>query len=236
MRIPRAARVVLAVAGLLLTAGSGPAAEPDLAALVAAYLKSGSEQAPGVVTARAYVEATRPAAAPAPWPDVSVVLLPYSGQLEAELDAVKAGLRDSVDAYTRAVARVESTRVDYERALVAAGGGALVRNERTDAQGAVRLADVPAGDWLLLAWRESGHTGKRFKLRDQDAKRYPQIPTNVTYSIVTYWRSRIAVRPAQTVEVTMSDRNAWMTAARQESGNPVPSRPPATQPGLPERR
>jgi hypothetical protein len=95
---------------------------------------------------------------------------------------------------------------------------------------------VPAGDWLLLAWRESGHTGKRFKLRDQDAKRYPQIPTNVTYSIVTYWRSRIAVRPAQTVEVTMSDRNAWMTAARQESGSPVPSRPPATQPGLPERR
>lgn len=236
MRIPRAARVVLAVAGLLLSAGSGPAAEPDLAALVAAYLKSGGEQAPGVVTARAYVEATRPAAAPAPRPDVSVVLLPYSGQLEAELDAVKAGLRDSVDAYTRAVARVESTRVDYERALVAAGGGALVRSERTDAQGAVRLADVPAGDWLLLAWRESGHTGKRFKLRDQDAKRYPQIPTNVTYSIVTYWRSRIAVRPAQTVEVTMSDRNAWMTAARQESGNQAPSRPPATQPGLPERR
>ena len=236
MRIPRAARVVLAVAGLLLTAGSGPAAEPDLAALVAAYLKSGGEQAPGVVTARAYVEATRPTAAPAPQPDVSVVLLPYSGQLETELDAVKAGLRDSVDAYTRAVARVESTRVDYERALVAAGGGALVRSERTDAQGGVRLADVPAGDWLLLAWRESGHTGKRFKLRDQDAKRYPQVPTNVTYSIVTYWRSRIAVRPAQTVEVTMSDRNAWMTAARQESGSPVPSRPPATQPGLPEHR
>jgi len=236
MRIPRAARVVLAVAGLLLTAGSGPAAEPDLAALVAAYLKSGGEQAPGVVTARAYVEATRPTAAPAPQPDVSVVLLPYSGQLEAELDAVKAGLRDSVGAYTRAVARVESTRVDYERALVAAGGGALVRSERTDAQGGVRLADVPPGDWLLLAWRESGHTGKRFKLRDQDAKRYPQVPTNVTYSIVTYWRSRIAVRPAQTVEVTMSDRNAWMTAPRQESGNPTPSRPPATQPGLPERR
>lgn len=236
MTVGRGGRVAAIVAGLLLSAGPGLAVDADLAALVAAYLKTDGEQARGVVAARAYAEPTRPTAAPAPQPDVSVVLLPYSAPLEAELDAVKAGLRDSVDAYARAVGRVESARVDYARALVAAGGGALVRNAVTDAQGGVRLGDVPAGDWLLLAWREGGHTAKRFKLRDEDAKRYPQIPTNVTYSIVTYWRSRITVRPAQTVEVAMTDRNAWMTAARQESGNPVPGRPPSKEPGLLERR
>ena len=101
------------------------------------------------------------------------MLLPYSAALEAELDAVKAGLRDSVDAYARAVTRIETARVDYERALLAAGGGALVRSEITDAQGGARVGDVPAGEWLVLAWREGGHTAKRFKLRDQDAKRYP---------------------------------------------------------------
>ena len=224
----RAGLVTLALAGLLLSPGRGPAAEGDLADLVGAYLKTGAEQAPGAVAARAYVEPTRPTAAPAPQPDVSVVLLPYSAAFEAELDAVKAGLRDSVDAYARAVTRIETIRVDYERALLAAGGGALVRTEITDGQGGARVGDVPAGEWLVLAWREGGHTAKRFKLREQDAKRYPDVPTNVTYSLVTYWRMRVAVKPAETVEIAMSDRNTWMTAARQEAGSPVPPRPPTS--------
>ena len=182
---------LIALGLLLLSPVAGPAADGDLADLVRAYLKTGAEQAPGAVAARAYVEATRPTAGPAPQPDVSVVLVPYSAALEAELDAVKAGLRDSVDAYARAVTRIETARVDYERALLAAGGGAPVRSEITDAQGGAQVGDVPAGEWLILAWREGGHTAKRFKLRDQDAKRYPHVPSNVTYSVVTYWRMRV---------------------------------------------
>ena len=223
----RAGLVALALAGLRLCSGPGSAADVDLTDLVGAYLKAGAEQAPGVVAARAYVEPARPTATPAPQPDVSVVLLPYSAAFEAELDAVKAGLRDSVDGYARGATRIEATRVNYERALLAAGGGALVRSEITDAQGGARVGDVPAGEWLVLAWREGGHMAKRFKLRDQDAKRYPHVPSRVTYSIVTYWRVRVAVRPAETVEIAMSDRNAWMTAGRQETGSPVLPRPPA---------
>ncbi len=223
----RAGLVALALAGLLLSPGSGPAADVDLTDLVGGYLKAGADQAPGGVAARAYVEPTRPTAAPAPQPDVSVVLLPYSPALEAELDAVKAELRDSVDSYGKAVTRIETARVDYERALVGAGGGGLVRSAVTDAQGAARVGEVPVGEWLVLAWREGGHLAKRFRLRDQDARRYPHIPSNVTYSVVTYWRMRVAVRPAETVEVAMSDRNVWMTAARQEAGSPAPARPPA---------
>ena len=223
---PRGGLATLALAGLLLSPGPGPAADGDLTDLVGAYLKTGSEQAPGVVAARAYAEPTRPNAAETPQPEVSVVLLPYSAALEAELDAVKAGLRDSADAYIRAVARIETARVDYERALVAAGGGTLVRSEITDARGAARVGNVPAGEWLVLAWREGGHTAKRFKLRDQDAKRYQNVPSNVTYSLVTYWRMRVAVKPAETVEIAMSDRNSWMTGARHEAGSPVPPRQP----------
>lgn len=224
----RAGLVALVLAGLLLSPGLGPAAAADLTDLVGAYLKTGAGQALGVVAARAYVEPTRPTAPPTPQPDVSVTLLPYSAALEAELDAVKAGLRDSADAYVQAVSRIETARVDYERALLAAGGGALVRSQVTDAQGGVRLGDVPAGEWLVLAWREAGHTAKRFKLREQDAKRYPHVPSNVTYSVVTYWRIRVAVRPDETVEIAMNDRNTWMTGARQEAGSPVAPRPPTT--------
>jgi hypothetical protein len=232
----RACLVTLALAGLLLSPGPGPAAAGDLADLVRAYLRTGAEQAPGAVAARAYVEPTRPTAAPAPQPDVSVVLLPYSAALEAELDAVKAGLRDSVGAYARAVTRIETARVDYERALLAAGGGSLVRSEITDAQGGARIGDVPAGEWLVLAWREGGHTAKRFRLSDQDAKHFPHVPSNVTYSLVTYWRMRVAVKPAETAEIVMSDRNTWMTGARQEAGPPVPARPPAGGRAPQERR
>lgn len=236
MTVTRAGPIVLIVAGLLLTAGSGPAGATDLTDVVAAYLESRAGQPPGALAARAYVEPTRPTATPAPQPDVSIVLLPYSPTLEAELDAVKAGQRDSLDAYAGAVTRIETARVDYERALLEAGGGSLVRSGITDVRGTARLGDVPAGEWLLLAWREGGHTAKRFKLRDQDAKRYPNVSTNVTYSVVTYWRVRVAVRPSETAEIAMSDRNVWMTGVRQEHGNPVRPDPPATDAGPQNRR
>jgi hypothetical protein len=235
----RTVRAALILAGLLLV-GPGSAAEVDLTDLVSAYLKTGGAQAPGVVAARAFVEPRRPTAAASAQADVSLVLLPYSERLEAELDAVKTGLRDSVDSYVRAVTLIETARVDYERALVDAGGAALVRTGVTDAQGQVRLGDLPPGEWLLLAWREGGHVSKRHKLREADARRYPNVPPTVTYSMVTYWRSRIVVRPAATVEVAMTDRNAWMTAPRHETGPPARSRPskagtppPATAPATP---
>lgn len=224
MTAVRAGRASLAVAGLLLVTGSGLAGEGDLAGLVDGYLKARDARAVGTLTARAYAEPTRPGAEPAPQPSVSVVLLPYSAAFEAELDAAKAGLRDSLDGYVRAVARIEEARVAYERALLAAGGGELVRSEITDAEGSARLGDIPAGEWLLLAWQEGGHMSKRFRLREQDVKLYPNVPTNVTYSIVTYWRARVAVRQGETAEIMVTDRNVWMTAARQEGGTPVPPR------------
>jgi hypothetical protein len=220
----KVALAALAAAGLLLLTGSGLAGEGDLAGLVEGYLRARDARALGTLSTRAHAEPTRPGAQPAPQPSVSVVLLPYSAALEAELDAVKAGLRDSLDGYVQAVARIEEARVDYERALLAAGGGELVRGEVTDAQGSARLGDIPAGEWFLLAWQEGGHMSKRFRLREQDAKRYPNVPTNVTYSIVTYWRARVVVRQGETVEIAMTDRNAWMTAARHEGGSPVPPR------------
>ncbi|HUM15238.1 MAG TPA: hypothetical protein VL086_06085 [Candidatus Nitrosotalea sp.] len=223
-------RAALIVAAGVAVAGPGMAAETDLANLVEPYLKARGGEALGVVTARAYVEPTRVGAAPTPQPPVSMVLLPYSAEFEAELDAVKAGLRNSVDTFTQAVGRIESARVEYERALVTVGAGELVRSEATDAQGLVELTGLPAGDWLLLAWREGAHLSKHYKIRDQDAKRYPDLPTTVTYSMVTYWRARVTVRRGETAEVSMSDRSVWMTAPRQEGGSSKPPRPPSSTP------
>lgn len=228
MKIPRPLPALPIVAGLLLLGRVGLAADQDVGALVGTLFKARDDRALGAVTARAYAEPSRPGAGPAPQPSVLIHLVPYSAAFEAELDAVKTGLRVSMDGYTRAVSRIEESRVDYERALVAAGGGALVRSEVTDAEGAVRLADIPAGDWLMLAWREAGHLTKRFKSSEQDLKRYPNVPTTTTYSMVTYWRVRVTVSPGETAEVAMNDRNVWMTAPRQEGGASTPPRAPAT--------
>lgn len=223
---PRLGRALMLAGSLLLLADPGRAADESVAGLVAPYLKAQSDRALGTVAVKAYAEPTRPNASPAPQPSVSVVVVPYSPVVEAELDAAKAALRDSLDGYVQAVTKIEGARVDYERALVAAGAGELVRTQQTDAQGAVQLGELPAGDWLVLAWREGGHLSKRYKLRETEASRFPNVPTDVTYSVVTFWRARIAVRAGETAEVTMTDRSVWLTAARQEGGTPVTPRRP----------
>ena len=220
----RARRVgtALAVAGLLLGGALGRAAEKSLAELVAPYLKAREEKSLGTVTASALADAPRPTGAPIPQPSVTVTVLPFRAGFQSELDAAKAGLRDSVDAYVQTVSRIETARVDYERALLEAGAGELVRTGLTDAQGSVRLADLPEGDWLVLAWREGGHLTKKFRLRGNETSKFPNVPTSVTYSVVTFWRTRIAVRPGETTEITLGDRNVWLSAARQEGGTPLP--------------
>ena len=214
-------RTTIIVVGLLLVAVPGLAADEPVAGLVAPYLKARSDGTLGAVAAKAFAEPTRPNAGPAPQPSVSITLLPYSAALEAELDSVKSGLRDSLDGYLQAVARIETARVDYERALLGAGAGELVRTQMTDGQGMAQLGELPVGDWLVLAWREGGHLSKRFRLRDTEASKYPNISSNVTYSTVTLWRTRI----------TVTDRNVWLTAARQEGGTPIVPQRPQGSPG-----
>lgn len=222
---PARGHLLRLLALVLWLAGPGAADDKGIAELVAPYLRAREQRALGEVTGRAYAESRRPAEAPTPYSSVSVRLLPYSADFAGSLDEIKARLRDSLDAYTRAVARIESARVDYERSLVAAGAGELIRDQVTDAHGLIRMADLPAGDWLLLAWRESGHLSKQFKIREQDARAYPDVPSNVTYSVVTYWRTRVAVRPSEAAEVSLSDRSVWLTAVRQEVGAPVRRHP-----------
>lgn len=225
--VTRLSRSLVLAGALLLIAGRGPSADESVAELVAPYLKARSERALGTVTATAYAEPARPNADPTPRPSVSVTVVPYSAAFEAELDAAKEGLRDSLDAYMQTVTRIEGARVEYERCLVAAGAGELVRTEMTSAQGTAALGDLPAGDWLVLAWREGGHLSKRFNLRDTEASRFPNVTTSVTYSVVTFWRARVVVRAGETEEVTLHDRNVWLTAARQEGGTPVTPRRPS---------
>ena len=216
----------VAAAGVLAGVGVGRAAEDALADLIAPYLKAREQKSLGTVAASALADPPRPSGDPIPQPAVSVMVLPFRAGFQSELDAAKAGLRDSVDAYVQTVGRIETARVGYERALLEAGAGELVRTGLTDAQGVVRLSELPEGDWVVLAWQEGGHLTKKFRLRGTETLKFPDVPTSVTYSVVTFWRTRIAVRAGETTEVSLNDRNVWLSAARQEGGTPVAPRAP----------
>lgn len=223
-------RAWLVALGVVLGLAAAAGAD-DLAKRLAPYLRARDGGAVGEVRGQAWDEPARPSGPPVPDASVSVLLLPYSAEFEAQLDAAKTGLRESVKGVSEAVARVEAARAAWESAVLFAGGGELIRGEVSDAQGRVRLAAVPEGDWLLLAWKEHGRSTKKFRMPARDARRYPDVPSSVEYSAVNYWRLRLTVRAGETTEATLTDRSVWMTAIKERVGFPDRSAP-----GAPQRR
>jgi len=198
-------------------AGAWPAAAQDPTTLVAPYLRARDDHDVGVVAGQVVGDPPRPSGTPVPYEGISVMLLPYSADLHARLDAIKAHLRDSLKTYMEATAEVTQARAAYERALLGVGGGELIRGEVSDARGLVRLADVPAGEWLLLGWRTQSHPGKVAKLRKEDASTFRDIPVSTGYSAVSYWLMQLAVRPGETSSVDLNDRNVWFTGIHDDA-------------------
>lgn len=217
----------LQVIGLLLAAAIGPirAGAGDPGELVAPFLRARDAGALGEVRCQAWAESSRPGGSPAPDRSVSVMLLPYSAELEAQLDAVKSGQRDSLKDFADAASRIEAARTNYESALRFAGGGELIRGDVTDDQGRIGLTSLPAGDWLLLAWKDLGHSAKRYGLQRGETRKYPDVPTSVDYSMVAYWRLRVTVRAKEASETTLTDRNVWITALKEERRFPGQTAP-----------
>lgn len=207
--------VLAAVVGLALGASSTVRAQdPD--APVASYLAARDGQVTGEVTGLARGDAARPEAPPVPYEGVSVMLLPYSATLEDELDAIKLHLRDSLKTYMDAVGAVSDARAGYEKALLWVGGGELIRGEVTDSRGLVRFANLPAGQWLMLAWRTQLHPAKPPKTRKEDTSAFRDQPVRTGYSTVSYWRMRLSIRPRETAEMDLNDRNVWLTGVRED--------------------
>ena len=199
--------------GIVLT--PRPAAPEEAKDLIAPYLRARDEQAVGMVTVRAYGDPPRPTSPAIPYPGVSALLLPYSAEVEGDFDRIKQHFRDSLKTYMEAATDVASVRAAHERALLWAGGGELIRGEVTDARGLIQFPEVPAGAWLLLAWREEAHS-KPSRESPRDAKGFGGVPVSAGYSVVSYWRLRLEVRAGKASDITLDDRNLWMTAIRED--------------------
>ena len=217
----------------LIIAAAAPAAALPSRELVAPYLQALEARRVGDVEGRAEGLPKRPSAPAAPLSGVSVLIMPLEPEVEARLDAIKSRMRDSITAYSGAYADVVAVRTAYERELLAAGGGELIRGAVSDNAGVLRLDGVPAGEWLLLAWREEAHAVKETKTPPKDASRYTDIPVLTGYEAVSYWKMRVSVRAGETTAIALSDRSVWMTAVREELRHPDA---PPRQAGDPKKR
>jgi hypothetical protein len=208
-----------AVAALLLACALSVAA--DTPALIAPYLQARDAGRTGVVTGEVFAEATRASAGPTPRSDVSVMLFPAAPVLEADLSRIRAGLRDSERNYLAAAGRLRAAREGYERALAFAGGGELSRGEVTDPAGRFRFTDVPVGQWLLLAWREVEHpvAGRQPPQRDLGA--FVGNTHTRGHAAIEYWKLAVEVRPGESQDVRLYDRNMWLTVIQEDTTTPT---------------
>ncbi len=198
-------------------------AAEGIASAVAAYQEALAAGRVGSLEASALADPAKPAGTPTPVPGVNVAILPWSAEVEARLDAVKASRRTSMQSYLSSVSDVQSVLTAWERDLAANGAKDLVRHATTDAGGSVRFSDVPAGDWLLVAWRsEVTRADRTVKPRRDDAK-FVAGPVSAAHSVISVWRWKLAVVQGETAEAALTDRGVWLSGVAAATKPPAPS-------------
>jgi len=217
----RAVALLLAVVVASLPA-PGPA---DTRPPIDGYLQARDHGLTGVVTGEAFADPTQPSGPTTPYGDVSVMLLPAVPDFEAELDQIRAGLRENERAYLGAAERLRESREGLERNLAFSGGGELVLGEVTDAGGRFRFAGVPTGAWILLAWRDDPHPQAARRARAKGIGDFVGLTQTRGFTAVTLWRLPIDVRPGEQATVRLNDRNVWLTLVREDKRTLEPKNP-----------
>ena len=188
-------------------------AEADAAATIAPLLESRGAGALGALDARALADPAKPSLPADPVEGVGVAVLPWSPEVEARLEGIKGSSRDSMDRFIAASSSVRAVLTDWERELSAAGARDLVRLGKTDAEGRIRVVDLPAGEWLVLAWREqTTKVEKPVKIPKRDGGGFLAMPEVTGHTLVRYWRVRLSVSRGETSEVTLTERGVWLSA------------------------
>jgi hypothetical protein len=224
-------------AGAVLVLGSsfavaGPA-RADVATLVTPYLDAHDEGAFGAISGRVQDEVTTGNTGPRPRPSVTVLLVPFSGELASELEAARRDIRASMASYRETAARLDAIRERYETALRrVAGGAALIRRARTEPDGTFEFEEVPAGAWLVLARDEieRERLARPKRVLPMPAQQFSGNLEQHGHSTVTYWWERIEIVSGQAIAIDLTDRNARLTAIKEDL-RPSPYSPKPLVPG-----
>jgi hypothetical protein len=145
-----------------------------------------------------------------------VTLLPRSEAVLARLEQLRERSRESSSAFTGAVPAMRRARDEYERRLWEAGAPDLTTIVVVDAAGAFRLDDVPAGDWMVIAWHSLPVEVPGAKMKSKERSLYRTQPRMRGFQSVTIWLRTVTVGPGDTTTLELTDRNAWFRGVIEE--------------------
>jgi len=170
----------------------------------------------GIVTGRVYEERKRPETPDQPLAGAAVIVLPKSAEVLRKLEEIKRTARNSADDYRAAGPSILAVRRAYEKELWDSGAVDLVKATTVAADGRFVVADLPAGDWLLIAT----HTVKidKHAATSTTKKRGVYAPgTRLTgYQRVTVGLREITVSNGRSENLELSDRAAWFSGVVEE--------------------
>jgi len=173
------------------------------------YRQAAQASEVGVVAGHVYEESRKPGGPVKPLTGAAVALLPRSEALLTSLERFKEDARGSSKAFTAAAPAMRRAQEALERELVQAGAPDLAPRVGVGTDGAFRIADVPAGSWLVLVWHSTSQVVSAAKGSEREANIY-QLPSRTTgFQAVTVWLRAITVAPGQTVSLELNDRNEW---------------------------
>jgi hypothetical protein len=197
---------------VLALVGTAEALDVD----VAPYRQAALAKDVGVVAGRVYEEPRKPSGPIQPLVGATAVLLPRSEAVLASLQRFKEDARASSKAFAAAAPAVRRTQEAYERELLTAGMPDLARRVATERDGSFRLAEVPAGAWIVLVWHSTPVDLSAPKARGREHHTF-QLPGRTTgFQAVTIWLQEVTVARDETVSLELTDRNGWLRGVIEE--------------------
>ena len=207
------AGVIAASTLLVLLLASGAEA---LDVVVAPYREAAQAGVVGTVTGRVYAESRTPSGPVRPLAAVTVTLLPRSPALLASFGQLKEDARRSAKAFAAAAPAMRRVQESYERELVQAGVPDLAPRIAVTPEGAFRLAEVPAGAWVVVAWQSLPVDVAAAKARGRERNLYQLEARTTGFQAVTIWLREVTVARGETVSVELTDRNEWFRGVIEE--------------------
>ena len=201
-----------ALLAILLLAASAQALEVNLDA----YRDARRAGALGAMAGRAVAEPRSLSAAAQPLTGTIVAVLPRSEALMARLERLKEGARESSTAFAAAAPAMRRTREAYERELWEAGAPDLTPTVLVDAEGGFRIDDLPAGAWLVFAWRTMLVDVSGEKLKARERSLFLSRARLRGFQSVTIWLRAVELAGGATARIELTDRNAWFRGVVEE--------------------
>jgi hypothetical protein len=144
-----------------------------------------------------------------------VLLLPRSAPLLEGLESLRRHSRDSLTAYRSAIPEMRRLVEAAVADLTTTGQAAFIRQSGIDDKGRFALPEIPPGDWILVAYR-STHVDRASHDKKKESGTFLAGSRLVGYDRVSVWLHAVAVEPARTQVVELTDRNVWFEGVAEQ--------------------